>query len=72
MTSSFTRAADSNRLLEAVASEANLAQALLSVVRNKGAPGIDGQTVEEAEAQAPRLLTELRRVLFAERFYPGD
>ena len=72
MASSFTRAADSDRLLEAVASEANLAGALLSVVRNKGAPGIDGQTVEEAEAQAPRLLADLRHVLLAERFYPGD
>lgn len=72
MTSPFTRAADSDRLLEAVATEANLARALLSVVRNKGAPGIDGQTVEEAEAKAPRLLAALRRELLAERFYPGD
>ena len=46
-------AADASRLLEEVASEANLARALLNVVRNKGAPGVDGQTVEEAEAQAP-------------------
>jgi RNA-directed DNA polymerase len=72
VTSSFTRAVDTDRLLEAVASEANLAGALLSVVRNKGAPGIDGQTVEEAEAKAPRLLAELRRDLLAERFFPGD
>jgi RNA-directed DNA polymerase len=72
MTSSFTRAADSDRLLEAVASEANLARALLAVVRNKGAPGADGQTVEEAEAQAPRLLAALRRDLLADRFRPGD
>jgi len=67
-----TRAADPNRLLEEVASEANLARALLNVVRNKGAPGIDGQTVEEAEAQAPRLLADLRRDLLAGRFRPGD
>lgn len=72
MTSSFTRAADSSLLLEAVASEANLARALLAVVRNKGAPGADGQTVEEAEAHAPRLLAALRRDLLAERFRPGD
>jgi hypothetical protein len=40
--------AGTDRLLEAAASEANLAQALLNVVRNKGAPGPDGQTVEAA------------------------
>jgi RNA-directed DNA polymerase len=34
--------ADESRLLEQVACEANLAQALLEVVRNKGAPGMDG------------------------------
>ena len=45
--------ADTSRLLEDVASEANLAKALLNVVRNKGAPGVDGQTVEAAEARAP-------------------
>jgi RNA-directed DNA polymerase len=67
-----TRAADPDRLLEEVASEANLARALLNVVRNKGAPGIDGQTVEQAEAQAPRLLADLRRDLLAGRFRPGD
>lgn len=66
------RAADPDRLLEEVASEANLARALLNVIRNKGAPGVDGQTVEEAEAQAPRLLAVLRRDLLAERFRPGD
>jgi RNA-directed DNA polymerase len=67
-----TRMADPGRLLEEVASEANLARALLNVVRNKGAPGVDGQTVEEAEAQAPRLLADLRRELLSERFRPGD
>jgi RNA-directed DNA polymerase len=66
------RAADPERLLEEVASEANLARALLNVVRNKGAPGVDGQTVEEAEVQAPRLLADLRRDLLAGRFRPGD
>jgi RNA-directed DNA polymerase len=65
-------AADTNRLLEEVASEANLALALLNVVRNKGAPGLDGQTVEEAEAQAPKLLPRLRRALLEGRYRPGD
>jgi RNA-directed DNA polymerase len=65
-------AVDTNRLLETVASEANLARALLNVVRNKGAPGLDGQTVEEAESQAPKLLRRLRRELLEGRYQPGD
>jgi RNA-directed DNA polymerase len=65
-------AGDTSRLLEEVASEANLALALINVVRNKGAPGLDGQTVEEAEAQAPTLLPRLRRVLLEGRYRPGD
>jgi RNA-directed DNA polymerase len=60
------------KMSEEVASEANLARALLNVIRNKGASGVDGQTVEEAEAQAPRLLAALRRDLLAGSFRPGD
>jgi RNA-directed DNA polymerase len=65
-------AGDTSRLLDEVASEANLALALLNVVRNKGAPGLDGQTVEEAEAQAPKLLPRLRRALLEGCYRPGD
>jgi len=67
-----TGAADNSRLLEEVASEANLATALLKVVRNKGAPGVDGQTVEMAEAQAPSIIAALRRDLLAGCYRPGD
>ena len=63
--------ASTDRLLEAAASEANLAQALLNVVRNKGAPGPDGQTVEAAEAKAPSLIVRLRNDLLAECYRPG-
>lgn len=65
-------AADTSRLLEEAANEANLARALLNVVRNRGAPGVDGQTVEMAEAKAPALLARLRRDLLEERYRPGD
>jgi len=64
--------ADAGRLLEEVASEANLAQALLNVVRNKGAPGVDGQTVDAAEAKAPAMIAGSRRDLLAECYRPGD
>lgn len=64
--------ADTSRLLEEVASEANLAQALLNVVRNKGAPGVDGQTVEAAEAKAPSIIARLHRDVLAECYRPGD
>jgi group II intron reverse transcriptase/maturase len=64
--------ADASRLLEAAAHEANLAKALLKVIRNKGAPGVDGQTVEMAEAQAPSIIARLNRDLLAECYRPGD
>jgi RNA-directed DNA polymerase len=64
--------ADTSRLLEEVVSEANLAQALLNVVRNKGAPGADGQTVEAAEAKAPSIIARLRRDLLTGCYRPGD
>ena len=67
-----TSVADTSRLLEDVASEANLATALLKVVRNKGAPGVDGQTVEMAEAQAPSIIAALRRDLLAGCYRPGE
>ncbi len=59
-------------LLEAVASRANLARALLNVVRNKGAPGVDGQTVEVVERDAPRLIGSLREALLRESYRPGE
>ena len=55
-----------------MASVANLAQALLKVIRNKGAPGVDGRTVEEAQHNAPPLLAALRHDLLTERYRPGD
>ncbi|HKN26523.1 MAG TPA: group II intron reverse transcriptase/maturase [Roseiarcus sp.] len=61
----------SDGLLEEAASPANLARALLNVVRNKGAPGVDGQTVEAAEKNAPALIGSLREALLRESYRPG-
>src|SRR5262249_46087160 len=63
---------DPGRLLESVASPANLAQALLNVARNKGAAGVDGRSVDEVVGKAPPLLTQLRRELLAGTYQPGD
>jgi RNA-directed DNA polymerase len=65
-------AADSGRLMEAVASPANLATALLNVVRNKGAPGVDGRSVEEVLGSARSLLPRLQRALLDGTYQPGD
>ncbi len=60
------------RLLDRVASESNLAQALLHVLRNHGAPGVDGKSVEDVVCHAPTLLPRLRRELQQGRYRPGD
>jgi group II intron reverse transcriptase/maturase len=65
-------AADASRLLEAVASPANLATALLNVVRNKGAPGVDGRSVDEVLGSARSLLPRLLRALLDGTYQPGD
>ncbi len=60
------------RLLEQVASEPNLAQALLHVLRNHGAAGVDGKSVEDVVSHAPKLLPLVRRELLKGRYRPGD
>ena len=65
-------AADACRLLEAAASPAILATALLNVVRNKGAPGVDGCSVDEVLGSARSLLPRLQRALLNGTCQPGD
>lgn len=60
------------RLLERAASIRNLSRALLNVARNKGAPGIDGQSVREVVEHAPEILAALKRALIAGTYLPGD
>lgn len=58
--------------LNEVASVPNLARALLHVAQNKGAAGVDGKSVEEVMAEAPRLLPALRQALLCGHYAPGD
>jgi len=67
-----TCTAAEGRLMESVASARNLAQALLNVLRNKGAPGVDGRSVEQVVDEAPALLPELQKSLLDGTYRPGD
>lgn len=67
-----TRITDSGQLLERVAWLPNLARALLKVASNKGAPGVDGESVESAVEHAPQLLANLHQALMDGTYIPGD
>jgi group II intron reverse transcriptase/maturase len=58
--------------MESVVSACNLAQALLNVLRNKGAPGVDRRSVEQVVDEAPSLLPELQESLLDGTYQPGD
>ena len=68
----MTGATDASSLLEAAASEFNLWVSLYKVVQNKGAPGVDGVSVETVLAQSKELLPRLRRQLLDGSYRPGD
>jgi len=65
-------AMDASALLERVASASNLARALLNVARNKGAAGVDGQSVDEVVYHGRHLLPKLRECLLNETYQPGE
>jgi group II intron reverse transcriptase/maturase len=65
-------ATDRGRLLERVALASNLARALLNVARNKGAAGVDGQSVEAVVAHARQIMPKLRAALLDGTYQPGD
>ncbi len=54
-----------DRLLEPIAAWSNLLRAWEAVRRNRGAPGIDGVTVERFEADRDAHLRELQADLLA-------
>jgi group II intron reverse transcriptase/maturase len=60
------------RLLEQAASSGNLKAALLKVFRNKGAPGVDGQSVKQVWDNRSELLPRLQHALLSETYVPGD
>lgn len=60
------------RELREVATLENLARALLQVARNKGASGVDKESVDEVVMNAHKLLPNLQRRLLEGRFVPGE
>jgi RNA-directed DNA polymerase len=67
-----TGATDASSLLNTAASEFNLWVSLYKVVQNKGASGVDGQSVEAVLAHSKELLPRLRRQLLDGSYRPGD
>lgn len=55
-------------VIDKVYSLANLRRASQRVCSNKGAPGLDGQTVEQWRAHEAQHLTQLRRLLVEDRY----
>lgn len=65
-------ALDVSRLLELTASQGNLLLALSKVAANKGAPGVDRQTVKEVYDKRHQLIPKLSHALLSETYVPGD
>ena len=64
--------ADNGQLMERITAEVNLQVALTKVVQNRGAPGVDGQSVKEVEQNHETLVPLLRKELLAGNYQPGD
>ncbi len=66
------QAGETVHLLEQATLPGPLARALLNVARNKGAPGVDGRSVDEVVEASRWLLPKLRRELQSGSYRPGD
>lgn len=69
---SVAAATDQGLLLERAASPPNLAEALLHVARNRGAAGVDGQSVGDVVEASPRSWPRLQRDLLSGSSRPGE
>lgn len=64
------RLADTERLMEEVLERGNLKDALKRVIKNGGAPGIDGMSVEELPAYLKANWAETRKLLLEGNYKP--
>jgi RNA-directed DNA polymerase len=69
---SATNRTMTGQMLERVAEPGNLLRAFKRVKSNKGAPGVDGMTVDELGCWLDLHLEELRSELLSERYIPTD
>jgi retron-type reverse transcriptase len=60
------------RMLERVVHPDNLLRAFKRVKSNKGAPGVDGMTVDELGRWLDAHMEELRSELLSERYFPVE
>jgi group II intron reverse transcriptase/maturase len=58
--------------METVADQANLLRAFERVAANRGAPGVDGKSVQEVREHLPRLLPKLHEELLEGTYRPGN
>lgn len=65
------RGAQPAMTMEEVANEENLREGFARVASNKGAPGADGQSIEQVRAHLEELLPKLRRSLLEGSYQPG-
>jgi RNA-directed DNA polymerase len=57
--------------MEEIADDDNLRRAFKEVAGNKGAPGPDGQAIEEVRKRLDEILPEMKRLLLEGRYQPG-
>jgi RNA-directed DNA polymerase len=70
MAESVTESPATERLMEEICEAGNLRKALQQVRANKGAPGVDGMTVNDLVEYFGRHETELRRQLLEGTYRP--